>query len=61
MNVWMKIEKDKYELPVAVANTAQELANICGTNVHSVMSIVSKTKKGIIKKPTYIKVEIEEE
>lgn len=61
MNVWVKIEKDKYELPVAAANTAEELAKMCGTSVHSVMSIVSKTKKGIIKKPTYIKVEIEEE
>jgi hypothetical protein len=57
----MKISKDKYELPIAVADTAQQLADMCGTSVHCILSIVSKTKKGVIKKPSYIKVEIEED
>jgi hypothetical protein len=61
MNVWMKISKDKYELPIAVANTAQELAKICKVNVNCIISTVSKTKKGIYKNPSYIKVEIEDE
>lgn len=28
--VYMKISRDKYELPLAVANSATELARICG-------------------------------
>lgn len=31
MVIWMKVTTDKYELPIAVANSAKELAQIVGT------------------------------
>ena len=30
ITIWMKVTDDKYELPVAVADTAEELARIVG-------------------------------
>ena len=55
----MEITKDKYELPIAIANTSAELAMICGTTRNAILSSISKANKGIIK-PRYIKVQIED-
>lgn len=40
----MKVSKDKYELPVAVANTVQELAVMCNTTANSIRSAINHTK-----------------
>ena len=34
--VYMKVTRDEYELPVAVADTVVELAKICGVKVNSI-------------------------
>lgn len=60
-NVWMKVSKDRLELPLAIADTAGELAKICNTSPDCIMSIVSKSKKGIIKNPGFVKIEIEDD
>ncbi len=60
MVIYMKVSDDKYQLPVAVADTAKELAKICNTTPNNIHSHISKIKKGIYKKVVYIKVEIEE-
>lgn len=60
-NVWMKVSKDRLELPLAIADTAGELAKICNTSPGCIMSIVSKSKKGIIKNPGFVKIEIEDD
>lgn len=57
--VYMKITKDKYELPIAVASTPDELAKICGTTRNAIMSSISKANIGIIR-PRYIRVRIED-
>ena len=36
--VWMKVTRDKYELPVALAETAGELAKLTGSTVVSICS-----------------------
>lgn len=59
-NVWMKISKDRLELPLAVADTARELAEICNTSPQCIMSVVSKGKKGVLKNPGFVKIEIED-
>ena len=58
--VWMKISHDAYELPEAVADTAEELADICGTTKNSICSTIGHAKKGKRKWSPYVKVEIEE-
>jgi hypothetical protein len=57
----MAVSQDEYRLPIAIADTAKELAEIFGTNESNVKSIASKGKHGNIKNPRYIAVEIDKE
>lgn len=58
--VYMKVTKDKYELPVAVADTADALAKICGVSVSTVRSSITREKKGFVNS-SYKKVIIDDE
>ena len=53
--LYMKVTKDKYELPIAVAESPRELAEMLGATRKTVSSCISK------KLPTWKKVEIEDE
>ena len=57
---YMEVTKDKYELPVAVAETTGELARIRGVAHNTIKSVMyhAKRKKSECK---YIKVVIDEE
>ena len=46
MVTWMKIEDPIYELPVAVAATARELAEICQTTTNNIYSQMSQYRRG---------------
>lgn len=61
MTIWMKVTKDKYELPVAVADSASELARKLGCNVNTIYSAMSHIRTGRNKGSIYKKVEIEDE
>ena len=61
MTVWMVVTKDEYELPVAIADTAKELARICGVSNRTVISGALRSKSGKVKKSRYIKVEIDDD
>lgn len=39
--MYIAITKDKYELPIAVADTAKELAEMVGTKPNTVLSAIS--------------------
>lgn len=54
--MWMKVSDDKYELPVAVADTAAELARILGVRTNVIYSAVSHYERGDIKRSSYIHV-----
>jgi len=41
-HLYMKVTDDKYEFPVAIADTAKELAAICGANKNTISSSISK-------------------
>ena len=56
---YMLITTDKYELPLAVADTVQELANILGENKNNIESCISHNRRGVSKRSKYIKVELE--
>lgn len=60
MFVYMKVTKDKYELPIAVANTVRELAAILGISENCISSSMSHERAGKSISP-YKKIEIEEE
>ena len=57
--LWLCVEVDEYELPIAVADTARELGEMCGTNKHNVETFVSKKSSGRQKGRKYIKVKNE--
>lgn len=42
--LWIKVTHDEYELPVAVADTARELARMCGVTVSTIWTTMSHVK-----------------
>lgn len=65
--IWMEVTRDKYSLPVAVADTATELARICGVKKDTIHAAISHRKlhkpreeAGTGSYKRYIRVEIEE-
>lgn len=65
MNVYMIVTADKYELPLAVRDTAGEIADLLGRYVWDVRSMISRKT---VSRETYnghefkiIKVEIDDE
>ena len=61
MTVRILVTKDEFELPVAIADTAKELARICGVSNRTVISGALRSKSGKVKKSRYIKVEIDDD
>ena len=43
--VWMAVTLDKYELPVAIADTAEALGKLLGVSGSTVQSAVSRAKR----------------
>ena len=59
--VWMAVSQDELRLPIAIADTAKELAELLGTTENNVKSSASKNKHGVYKNSQYIAVKIDEE
>ena len=55
--LWMKVTNDEYELPLAVAESAAELARMTGIKPESLYSIISRERRD--KKHTYSYREVE--
>ena len=47
--VWMAVSQDELRLPIAIADTAKELAELLGTTENAVKCGASKSRHGIIK------------
>lgn len=56
--LYLEVTPDRYSLPLAVAESAEELAEICGMTKENIFSRISEGKK--LEYPTYITVEVEE-
>ena len=41
-HVYIRVTKDKYRLPVAIADSARELAEMTGVNMSSIYTTISK-------------------
>lgn len=54
MTVYMAVTADKFELPVAVADTAEELAQILGVKAQSVRVGVWRYKNNVLRRTEYI-------
>lgn len=60
MKLYICITRDKYELPVAVADTQGELAKMCGVSKATVTSSLSHQRHGRWKS-IYKEVEVEDD
>ena len=58
--IWMCVTQDRYELPVAIADSASQLARLMRVSENSVSSAVSHYEAGRYSKSKYIRVEVEE-
>lgn len=61
MKVYIQVTRDKYELPVAVADSPSELARMTGANRNTVNSTLALFRKGKYKNPKYREVEIDDD
>lgn len=43
--IFLAVSDDKFELPIAVSDTAEGLAELCGTTKGTVLSEISHAKK----------------
>lgn len=57
--LYMAVTKDKYRLPLAVADSMRELAQMCGVKESSVGHGIALAEKG--KKTKFIRVWVEQE
>jgi hypothetical protein len=59
MIVYIAVMRDKYELPIAIADTIRELSKITGTDERTIRSAISHVKSGRRKTSIYQEVQIE--
>ncbi len=59
MKLYLEITRDKYELPVAVAESPSELARMCRTTPKIICTALYNAKYFKTKRPRYIVVEVE--
>lgn len=61
MKVYMEITLDKYELPVAVADSVKELAKLRNISADTIYNVMYHSKIKGFKRCKYIKIELEED
>lgn len=61
MTLYLAVSADKYEFPIAVADSARELERMLGLGRGTVISHISKVRQGGLKKQKYLRIEIDDE
>ena len=59
--LWMKVTNDEYQLPLAVADTSSQLAELCGVNKEVIFRQINRQKTNPKVKPRYVRVEYGDE
>ena len=57
--LWMAVTADKYELPLAVTDTAKELGRIYGLSKETIKSAVTRQSSGTMSGRRFVKVDRE--
>lgn len=60
MTIYMRVSRDKYELPEAVSDSIIELANMCHINWRSIYKAVYNSGRRYKGRPKYVAVPIGE-
>ena len=58
MKVYMKTTRDRYELPIAIADSPIELSRITNDDVSTIRSALCHVRSGRNKNSVYVEVEI---
>lgn len=61
MTVYMEVTRDKYELPVVVAMSPQELAEKAGVKINLIYQSISRIQRGHRNGGRFVKVVIEDD
>lgn len=59
--IWLKVELDEYELPLKVADSAREMAQMCEVTIATVLHSASDNKNGIAGRTPFISVALEDD
>lgn len=57
--LWMLVDLQRQELPLAVVDTQKELARLAGSSVSTVRRQISRVTNGIIKRSQYVRVTVD--
>lgn len=60
MKIYVWVSKDKYQLPLYVATSIKEMANVSGYTEGSIHTIISKGRRKKIENPSFICVEVQD-
>lgn len=60
MTVWMYVTMDKYELPIYVADSVKELAQLVGTSTKHIHSAIWHARQRKNGRSKFVKVEIDD-
>ncbi|MBQ1572508.1 MAG: hypothetical protein IIZ78_15370 [Clostridiales bacterium] len=61
MKIYMRVTEDEYELPIAVADSQTELAQMVGVSRNSIASALCHQRAGSTKHSVYKEVEVEDD
>lgn len=61
MTIYIEVTRDKYELPVRVADTVPELARMTGCSENNIYSTICHYKHRAQKSARFYKVEVEDD
>lgn len=54
--LWMMVSSDKYELPLAVTDTAAQLGRIVGVREATICKMAAMAARGELKRSRYVRV-----
>lgn len=61
MKIYIEVTRDKYELPLRIADSVQELARLSGTSENNIYSQISHYEHGAQKSARFYKIEVGED
>lgn len=59
--LWLMVSSDKYELPLAVTDTAAQLGKIAGVRTDTICKMAALAARGELKRSKYVRVSVEED
>lgn len=61
MKIYMEVTHDKYELPVVIADTVEELGRMTGTSPSGILCMIARYNRGSINWTRFRRVVVEDD